>query len=674
MADLRAATSATRVMIVVLAITTGCSPAPAIAPTASPARTGSATPAALASPPIAGSSSPGASEAPPSIASPVPAVSPRPMPSGPPTGAEAPIDDASWALADRLRSGTYTQDTTDAGIEALARAGIGTFAGTASVEPMVPLGSVASPLRLLDWQTHALAVQSWAGAAFRGHELDDAMTLPSAMQDGRPLASQSLAGYVASVDSPGAAMSRALMAGQDLLDTASLRIPALVLVFFVSDLATDGGTVAAPQSTGPLLARTVALGSICSDAANWVTNAIHGLFAAIKLATPENLPGKILVSIWNWLVDKAEAFVNRLIGALTDAVLAQVRFIAGGITSLVQRVASFLPYAVSVATEPQQIFVLPPSGPSPSGVFVATVTAGDLPDWPDVLKDCAGVAQVPLPDFRAAGAPVEWGPLHGDGMQFIYPLIPGSATDAIGVVRWSFGTYPDGAPGGEAVEAVMQQDVKVHRPEVAAAREALTGSLLGGLPALISDLVGRLFAPFLDAANSRLDALLDARGIAAAIIVYHKPPEPSPIPPPVSRAVAWHLESVLHVTTDTLTVTDAYSCSGLEGPWEGIVHSTHPPAGQGDPASDLRHPVTWTFGRDGLATVAIAPHTDTIFGVRHTIQYRVTLMLMKTPEPRIVVTHLIGQEDGGAFISLDGQFDAIGVPTPVTAEMGGSCP
>ena len=500
------------------------------------------------------------------------------------------------------------------------------------------------------------------------------MTLPAALQDGQPLASQLLAGYVASVDSPGAATSRALMAGQDLLDTPSLRIPALVLVFFVSDLATDGGTVAAPPSADALLMRTVALGSICSDAASWVTKAIHGLFAAIRLTTPANLPGKILVSIWNWLVSKAEAFVNVLGGALTEAVLAQVRFIAGTITSLVQRVASFLPYAVSVATEPQQIFVLPPSGPSPSGVFVATVTAGDLPDWPDVLKDCAGVAQVPLPDFRAAGAPVEWGPLHGDGMQFIFPMIPGSATDAMGVVRWSFGTYPDGAPGGEAVEAVMLQDVKVHRPEVVAAREALTGSLLGGLPALISDLAGRLFALFLDAANARLDALLDARGIAAAIIVYHKPPESTPIPSPVSQAAAWHLESVLHVTTDTLTVTDAYSCSGLEGPWQGIVHSSHPPAGQGDPASDLRHQVDWTFGRDGLATVAIAPHSDTIFGVRHTIQYRVTLRLIKTPEPRIVVSHLVGQEDGGAFVSLDGRFDALGVPTPVTPETKGSCP
>lgn len=607
------------------------------------------------------------------VASALPSPSTQPLLTVPPTGAEAPIDDASWVLARRLRSATYTQDTTDAAVEALARSGIGTFAGTGTAEPVARLGGVASPMRLLDWQAHALAVQAWAGATFTGQELDDAMALPAEMQDGRPLASQLLAGYVASVDSPGGATSRALMAGQDLLDTPALRIPSLVLIFFVSDVATDGGTIAPPGAAMPL-ARTVALGSICTEASDWVSNAIHSLFQAIKLATPKNLPGKILVSIWNWLVDKAEAFVNRLIGALTDVVLAQVRFIAGNIASLVQRVASFLPYAVSVATEPQQIFVLPPSGPSPSGVFVATVTAGDLPDWPDVLKDCAGVARVPLPDFHAAGAPVEWGPLYGDGTQFVFPMIPGSATDANGEVRWSFGTYPDGAPGGEAVEAVMLQDIKVHRPEVTAAREALTGSLLGGLPSLVADLAGRLFSPFLEAVNTRLDALLEARGHGAAIIVYHKPAEPTFTPPPASGAVAWHLESVLRVTTDILTVTDAYSCSGLEGPWQGIIHSTHPPAGEGDPASDLRHPISWTFGRDGLDTVAIAPHQDTIFGTRHTIQYRVTLRLIKTPEPRIVVTHLTGQEDDGPFIALDEQFDATGRATPLTTDTKGRCP
>jgi hypothetical protein len=455
------------------------------------------------------------------------------MPSDPPIGSVAPIDDGSWALVTRMRSGTYTQDTTDAAVEALARVGVGTFAGPAATGPIIPIAGVTSPMRVLDWQAHALAVQAWAGSAVSGRELDDALALPREMQDGRPLASQLLAGYVATVDSPGGATSRALMAGQDLLDTPNLRFPSLVMVFFLSDLATDGGTrppaeAAVTAAAFTPVVRTAALGSICSDAANWVTNTIHRLFAAVKLATPANLPGAILVSIWNWLVSKAEAFVNRLIGALTDAVLAQVRFIAGSISALVQRVASFLPYGVEVRTEPRQIFVLPPSGPSPSGVLIATVSAGDLPDWPDVLKDCAGVAKVPLPDFRPADVPVVWGKPHGDGTRFVVPGTGSPATDPNGEARWEFGTLPDGAPGGDPVDALMYQDVKVRRPEVAEARAALTSGLLGGLPPLISDLVGRLLAPFMDAVFSRLDKLVETTGQGVALIVYHKPPEPTP--------------------------------------------------------------------------------------------------------------------------------------------------
>lgn len=123
------------------------------------------------------------------------------MPSGPPIGSVAPIDDGSRALVTRMRSGTYTQDTTDAAVEALARAGVGTFAGPAATAPILPMTGVASPMRVLDWQAHALAMQTWSGSSFSGQELDDAMALPEGMQEGRPLPSQLLAAYVATVDS-----------------------------------------------------------------------------------------------------------------------------------------------------------------------------------------------------------------------------------------------------------------------------------------------------------------------------------------------------------------------------------------------------------------------------------------------------------------------------------------
>jgi len=53
-----------------------------------------------------------------------------------------------------------------------------------------------------------------------------------------------------------------------------------------------------------------ASGGVCTDTANWINGTISSLFNALKLATPDNLPGRIVVSIWNWLVDAGQAFVQ----------------------------------------------------------------------------------------------------------------------------------------------------------------------------------------------------------------------------------------------------------------------------------------------------------------------------------------------------------------------------
>ena len=167
-----------------------------------------------------------------------------------PTGATAPIDPAAWALADRLTAANYTADTTSAMVAALARAGIATYSDSSSLSPEVPLTAAASPLALLDFQAHALAVGVWTGASWSGSELDGLMPIPAGSTDAAP-ASVLLASYVAAVDSPGAALSRAVMAGQNLLNPPTVRFPALVLFLFASDLATGGGQVG-PAARQPI--------------------------------------------------------------------------------------------------------------------------------------------------------------------------------------------------------------------------------------------------------------------------------------------------------------------------------------------------------------------------------------------------------------------------------------
>lgn len=472
-----------------------------------------------------------------------------------PVGATASVDDGSWALADRLAAPSYTTDTTAALVAGLARAGIGTYADPASSVPESVLAGRASPFRLLDFQAHALAVGAWAGSSFSGAELDTVMPLPKGLS-GQPTTSDLLAAYVGSADSAGGALSRALMAGQDLLQPAGLEFPAVVLVLFASDLASEGpGTPGPSPSPSPStsaaaaapLVRLAVAGSadagarivatdgagICSATSDWINGVIHTLFDALKLATPDNLPGAIITGIWNWLVSKGEALVHGLISSLTDAVLGTIRSIAGTIAGVAEQIASFLPYAVKVIATGDPGGATFKLGSDPlRGTFTASISAGDLPDWPAVLKDCAAVAGIALADFHARNVPLTWGPVQPAADPLLGPIDAdrtNDVTDGAGQATWGFLTSRDpGDPTGEQLNQVDRITVAVHRPEIDAARAHLTDALLGFIPKLLRSFVAGLFAPFLDGLQSRLNALLDAHGTGLAILVYHGQASPKP--------------------------------------------------------------------------------------------------------------------------------------------------
>ena len=477
-----------------------------------------------------------------------------------PTGATAPIDDAAWALAGRLTAANYTSDTTSAMVAALARAGIATYSDPSSLGPETPLTGAASPLALLDFEVHGLAVGVWTGASWSGAELDSLMPIPAGSTDAAP-ASVLLASYVAAVDSPGAALARAVMAGQNLLDPATVRYPALVMFLFASDLATGGGQVAAPSGSPVPSASAAALagsgeladiakpdngvdrilladpaGGICSDAANWIESQISRLFDALKLAEPSNIIGKIFVTIWNFAVDVLHKFVEGLITSVTGAVLGTIQSIAGTISGIATQIASLLPYGVHVAVTGGDFgpdFNLGSS--SRPGSYVATITAGDLPDWPAVLKDCASVAKIQLPDFSSKSVPITWGPVTTEGGTAA--LLAGDdatkgndTTDKTGQATWAFTVAPD--PGKKTGEDVTQADempVAAHRPELTQLRNALTNALLGFVPGLLRPFVEKeILSPTLESVQGSLNKILDARGYTDAFLHYHDDGSPNP--------------------------------------------------------------------------------------------------------------------------------------------------
>lgn len=489
-----------------------------------------------------------------------------------PTGATAPVDPASWALADRLTSATYTADTTAALIAGLARSGIATFGDPASPTPEQPLGAAASPFEMLDFQAHALAVGAWAGSTWSGAELDGVLPIAPGMTDAAP-ASVLLASYVAAVDSPGAALSRALMAGQDLLQPSALRFPGVVLVLFVSDLATNGGHPAGPgpgaspapspvpsqaeiggsaqlamagghSRAGEPILPAIELGSICSDTQNWLQGMINRVFNALKLAASSNFFGAIFVTVWNYAVDRLQALVQGVITTVTDAVLGSIRSVAAAISVAAEQVASILPYAVRVVASggtAASAFLL--DADPHQGVFTATVTAGDLPAWPAVLQDCANVARIALPDFTARNVPLKWGTIQAPGDPLLSPLDSATTavTDAAGQATWGFVTSVD--PGEPTGQRISQQDslpVAIHRPELDQLRDKLTAALLGPIPAILRPFLADLIAPAFDGLQARLNTLLDARGTGWAALIYHgkASPPPSKAPSPSACGVA----------------------------------------------------------------------------------------------------------------------------------------
>jgi hypothetical protein len=351
------------------------------------------------------------------------------------------------------------------------------------------------------------------------------------------------------------------MAGQDLLQPSTLRFPGVVLVLFVSDLATNGGHAAGPgpgaspapspipsqaeiggsaqlamagghSRAGEPILPAIELGSICSATTNWLQGMINRVFNALKLAEPSNFFGAIFVTVWNYAVGRLQALVQGVITTVTDAVLGSIRSVAAAISVAAEQVASILPYAVRVVASggtAASAFVLDED--PHQGVFTASVTAGDLPAWPAVLQDCANVAGIALPDFTAHNVPLTWGTIQAPGDPLLSPL--GSATttvtDAAGKATWGFVTSVDpGEPTGQRITQLDSLPVAIHRPELDHLRDKLTAALLGPIPALLRPFLAGLIAPAFDGLQARLNTLLDARGTGSAALIYHGKASPAP--------------------------------------------------------------------------------------------------------------------------------------------------
>lgn len=539
-----------------------------------------------------------------SVSSPTPSVDLEHPLAGP---GVLPTDQAAVDSVDRIRTAAPGVDQVRATVELLASVGVGVV-DQASGRPLGVLAVDPSPLSFLDWQVRAMALEAWAGSGSLGADLDAAVPVP----DDAPLTSSLVAAWLASADTRAGRLGRALMAGQDVTDPTTLVVPGLVLSLLTADFLADQPP---RQASGPLAtfgsragqvaqvagadvpARTAQ--GICTGATGFIDNVIGLVFDALKVKVPDSGVGSVLAGAWNWLVSRGQDVVRVVAGTLTEPVKAVIRSIVGGLAVAAQAIAAIVPYAVVVSADPAS-FTLPVSPlPPVTGSFQATVTAGDLPDWPAVLKDCAQAAGATLPSFRPGGEPVTWSAiLYADGR--VFRGNADATLDQLGSARLGF-TSATEAPtlaDGQLVSTTARVRVVIHRTALEdQARGLILGQLLGGVPDIIRPYLAAALQPIVDGLLSRLRSLTEARGAGSLVVRYHVPresPTPAPSTPataepaePADDAVWVHFERPANGRVLAGRILELVACDGRAGPWTGwLATGGLGPAGGGTSPAD----------------------------------------------------------------------------------------
>jgi hypothetical protein len=388
------------------------------------------------------------------------------------------------------------------------------------------------------------------------------------VRDGVPLTSSIVAGWLAAADTPRGRLARALMAGQDVTEPVRLVVPTLVLALFSADVAGDARDAERGSATPWALAvsapgPSAAQGGLCTRAERFINDVIGSVFRELHATEPRDAAGRVIVGIWNWLVSRGEEFARTIVTTLKAAIVSGIRLVAGTLATLAQAVSTLVPHSLVVVAIPVGEVAIP-ADPAPPhrGSFLAIVSAGGLPDWPDVLKDCALSAGVSLPPFRPAGDPVEWGPLvGGEGLVFVDSADRVLDERGAAALRFHTATELPEVAAGEAHTTVVSVEARVQRADAQKLLAKLTDDLFGEVPSIVRPLVSRALRPLLDGLIERVGRIVSTSGRGSLAVTYHTPREapPSVDPRGAGWSIAW--------TNQGGKLLEFWTCGELDGEW-----------------------------------------------------------------------------------------------------------
>jgi hypothetical protein len=323
---------------------------------------------------------------------------------------------------------------------------------------------------------------------------------------------------------------------------------------------------------------TTAAGTgICTGAQAFIDDVIGTVFAALHATPPKEGAGRVIVGMWNWLVDRGRDFVRTLADTLTAPVINAIRLVAGSLATIAHAVAALVPWTVVVVATPVAEIEIPPDpGPPVEGSFYVVVSAGDLPDWPEVLVDCARAADVVLPSFKPAGNPIVWGELAGgDG------LLIRDSTDTVldergaGLLSFHSTTEPPEVAQGDRQVREVTLEARIRRKDAEEQAAKLRDDLFGRVPGIVRPFVSAALKPLVDGLLQRVTGLLEARGRGSLAVIYHTPratPTPSPTATPPG-AVWVHRDRPTSPGLQAGRVLELVACDGPGGRWTGYLRA-----------------------------------------------------------------------------------------------------
>ena len=573
-------------------------------------------------------------------------------------------------------------------VEVFARSGIAVFDDNGA-QALVPPASPISPLTFQQWQLHSLVTEFTAGGRPAG-EFD--AIFPTETADGSlvPTVGELIAGYYGGVETSGADFTRAwldrIISENTVVTAAEIPAPTLIVSLLsgeiLGDMARELGLAVAPEShtqssnaqpavmafmQAPSLqlpglpeipaipdislpqVPVVTGGTVCSAAQGFITTVQQRIFSVLNEASKlSKIP--IIGKIIDVIIDGVRiglGVITKAVETILAPVLNILKSIGAGLAVASLIVGTLSPWTVALDLRPtHNRFGV--DAEVVTGEIGVTASGWDRIEYPPVLRDCAAVAGITLPEPTSKDAPATL--TVAQGLPLIAIDNPNLVLDAQAMATATYVTGNESAKqaSGPEMIGIAWITATVEREDLRRLRDQLINLLFAQLPSLVANIVQPLVGPVATKMSDKLIALAKVSGTQPLYVTYHEAPE-EPDAPVVTK------EPEADCLPGKFQVADPAIALRMVAPELGSIEVT-----SGALTMDFQAGGAYVSDYNGLVmTLAAAP------GVAFTFTFSGGETGTWTTDGGVLTVNVTG-----STVALDGDF--AGVPIGVAGSAAGS--